>query len=254
VGGDPDRLALLDNFCWGNPNLPDRLGGLVRAAKGCYEAARVFEAPFISGKDSLNNEYVDSDGRRRPIPGTLLISAMAIVPDVRQAVTMDIKAAGNLIYLVGRTGNELGGSLLAHHYELAADTAPLLPVKALQTAQALHRAIRQGLVRACHDLSEGGLAVAAAEMALAGGLGLTFELEMVPVTPEVTHLLVTLFSESNGRWLVEVSPEHTTAFEETMADCFVACCGRVTAEPWLRIGPIELEVSRLDTVWRGQGQ
>ncbi|RMF01038.1 MAG: phosphoribosylformylglycinamidine synthase, partial [Chloroflexi bacterium] len=76
VGADPDRLAILDNFCWGNPNLPDRLGGLVRAAKGCHDAALAFDLPYISGKDSLNNEYVDKDGRRTPIPGTLLISAV----------------------------------------------------------------------------------------------------------------------------------------------------------------------------------
>jgi phosphoribosylformylglycinamidine synthase len=243
---------LLDNFCWGNPNLPDRLGGLVRAAKGCYEAARAFDAPFISGKDSLNNEYVDSNGERTPIPGTLLISAIAIVPDARQAVTMDAKAAGDLIYLVGETGAELGGSLLAHHYKLTARSVPGLPAKALKTARALHSAIRRGLVRACHDLSEGGLAVAAAEMALAGRLGLTFDLASIPVGSEVSHTLVTLFSESNGRWLVEVAPADMAAFEVCMSGCRTVRCGQVRAEPWLRLGPIETTVSRLDEAWRGQ--
>jgi phosphoribosylformylglycinamidine synthase len=252
VGGDPDRLALLDNFCWGNPNLPDRLGGLVRAAKGCYTAARAFDAPFISGKDSLNNEYVGRDGRRLPIPGTLLISAIAIVPDIRQAVTMDAKAAGNLIYLVGETKAELGGSLLAEHYPIASQTVPTLPPQALQTARALHQAIRQGLVQACHDLSEGGLAVAAAEMALAGRLGLDLDLASVPVAPEVDHPLVALFSESNGRWLVEVAPEQAPVFEETLRGCSLARCGRVTAEPWLKLGPLHLEIDRLEAVWRGE--
>ena len=146
VGGDPDQLSLLDNFCWGNPNLPDRLGGLVRAAKGCYDAALAFQAPFISGKDSLNNEYVDSHGQRTPIPGTLLISAMAIVPDIRQVVTMDAKSAGNAIYMVGLTRSELGGSLLATHYDISAARPPGLPTNALHIARALHRAIRRGLV------------------------------------------------------------------------------------------------------------
>ncbi|MGC8782613.1 MAG: AIR synthase related protein, partial [Anaerolineae bacterium] len=101
VGADPDRIALLDNFCWGNPNLPDRLGGLVRSAWGCYDAAVAYGAPFISGKDSLNNEYTGADGRKHAIPGTLLISALGIVPDVSRTVTTALKAAGNRLYLVG---------------------------------------------------------------------------------------------------------------------------------------------------------
>ncbi len=73
VGADPDRIAILDNFCWGNPALPDRLGSLVECARGCYDAAVAYGTPFISGKDSLNNEYADADGTRHAIPGTLLI-------------------------------------------------------------------------------------------------------------------------------------------------------------------------------------
>ncbi|MEW5960257.1 MAG: phosphoribosylformylglycinamidine synthase subunit PurL [Chloroflexota bacterium] len=253
VGGDPDQLSLLDNFCWGNPNLPDRLGGLVRAAKGCYDAARAFDAPFISGKDSLNNEYVDSQGQRTPIPGTLLISAMAIVPDIQHVVTMDAKRAGDVIYIVGQTRRELGGSLLARHYDVAGDIPPTLPPRPLETARALHRAMRRGLVRACHDLSEGGLAVAAAEMALAGGLGLSIDLAQAPLVAAVGDPLLALFSESNGRWLVEVAPELAAAFEETLAGYVAARCGAVIAAPLLRVGPIEVEVSRLDAAWRGQG-
>jgi phosphoribosylformylglycinamidine synthase len=252
VGGDPDRLALLDNFCWGNPNLPDRLGSLVRAAKGCHDAARAFDAPFISGKDSLNNEYVGTDGQRTPIPGTLLISAVAIVPDLRQAVTMDTKRAGNALYIVGTTRDELGGSLLAQHYGLPASHPPALPPHALEHARALHRAMRAGLVRACHDLSEGGLAVAAAEMALAGGLGLEIDLARIPtdLPADQAHPALLLFSESNGRWLVEVDPADADAFEQVLHDCTAARCGHVSEEPTLRAGPIGLEVARLDQAWR----
>jgi phosphoribosylformylglycinamidine synthase len=254
VGADPDRLALLDNFCWGNPNLPDRLGGLVRAAKGCYDAARAFDAPFISGKDSLNNEYVDASGQRTPIPGTLLVSAIAIVPEIQRVVTMDAKYAGSLLYLVGETGDELGGSLLAVHYDLPdCSPPPALPRQPLTTARALHQAIRRGLVQACHDLSEGGLAVAAAEMALAGGLGMILDLERVPLRPGLKspHPALLLFSESNGRWLVEVLAKDATSFEEVMADCPAARCGVVTQEAVLRAGPLEVEVERLDRAWRG---
>ena len=104
VGADPDRIAILDNFCWGNPTYPDRLGALVRACQGCYDAALAYRAPFISGKDSLYNEF-----NGKPIPGTLLISAIAIVPDMAACVTADLKAPGNLLFLVGETRTGTGG-------------------------------------------------------------------------------------------------------------------------------------------------
>ncbi|NTU84029.1 MAG: phosphoribosylformylglycinamidine synthase subunit PurL, partial [Chloroflexales bacterium] len=113
VGGDPGRTAILDNFCWGDPRQPDRMAGLVRAAAGCYDAAVAFGTPFISGKDSLNNEYRDATGARVAIPPTLLISAISHVPDVRRCVTMDLKEAGDALYVVGATRDELGGSHLA---------------------------------------------------------------------------------------------------------------------------------------------
>ncbi|RMF02358.1 MAG: phosphoribosylformylglycinamidine synthase subunit PurL, partial [Chloroflexi bacterium] len=199
----------------------------------------------------LNNEYVDKEGRRTPIPGTLLISAVAIAPDIRQAVTMDLKAAGNRLYVVGQTRNELGGSLLGRHFGLSGGVPPTLPDDAPRAARALHRAIRRGTVRACHDCSEGGLAVAAAEMALAGGLGLEIQLDAVPVAAGADHPLITLFSESNSRWLVEVEPAQAAAFETEMAGCTIAQIGRVTAEPLLRAGAIQIPVDALEQAWRG---
>src|SRR5262249_30564311 len=140
VGADPDRIALLDNFCWGDPNSPERLGELVRCAQGCHDAAIAYNAPFISGKDSLKNEYAEENGRRA-IPGTLLMSAIGILPDLQHAVTMDLKAPGNLLYLVGETRTELGGS---HYALINADTGgmPPQPVPtALELLRSLHRAI-----------------------------------------------------------------------------------------------------------------
>ena len=127
VGADPDQVSLLDNFSWGNPNLPDRLGGLVRCTQGCYDAAVAFGAPFISGKDSLNNEYTGEDGKKHAIPGTLVISALAMVPDVRRTVTMDLKAAGNLLYLVGLTRGEMGGSSYVRMMRSAGNPLPSPP-------------------------------------------------------------------------------------------------------------------------------
>jgi len=171
AGADPDQVALLDNFCWGNCNRPTTFGTLVRAAQACYDGAMGFGTPFISGKDSLNNEFVCEDGRVISIPATLLVSAIGIVDNVNQCVTMDAKQAGNLLFVVGSTGNELGGS---HFYRLSGQTGANVPkveiTRALRTAQKLSEAIRKGLVRSCHDCSEGGLAVALAEMAFAGGL------------------------------------------------------------------------------------
>ncbi|MDX1523620.1 MAG: AIR synthase-related protein, partial [Anaerolineae bacterium] len=136
--------------------------------------------------------------------------------------------------------------------DLPATVPPGLPNKPLATARALHQAIAAGLVRACHDLSEGGLAVAAAEMALAGGLGLEIDPATLPVAADVDHPLITLFSESNGRWLVEVTPEQAGEFERTMKDSPVTRCGRVTAELKLIVGPIAADVGELNRIWRGE--
>jgi len=228
VGADPDRVALLDNFCWGNPALPDRLGGLVRAAQGCHDAALTYGAPFISGKDSLNNEYVDPTGRKRAIPPTLLVSSLGIVPDVRQAVTMDLKGAGNLLYVVGETRAELGASLYYRLHGSLGNAVPAPVPDAIENMRALHRAMRAGLVRACHDASEGGLAVTAAEMTLAGRLGLELDLADLPRTPDVETDDAALFAESSGRFLVEVAPQDRSAFEKAMQGRPVARLGRVT--------------------------
>jgi phosphoribosylformylglycinamidine synthase len=227
VGADPRRIALLDNFCWGNTNRPEQLGSLVRAAVACHDLAIALGTPFISGKDSLNNEYhfQAANGSRQTItiPPTLLISALGQIDDVRRAVTMDLKEPGNRLYLVGLTKDELGGShyspSLGERIGLRADKVPQVdPVAAKRTFSALHRAVSSGLVRSCHDLSEGGLAVAAAEMAFAGGLGLSIELADLPheVDSSTAATATLLFSESNTRFLCEVRPDNSAAFEEAL--------------------------------------
>ena len=138
VGADPARTAILDNFCWGNPNLPDRLGGLVRAAQGCHDAAVALRLPFISGKDSLFNEYRLADGSSRPIPGTLLISAIGIVPDTRRVSSMYLKRPGNLIYLVGVTGDDLGGSLAQRLHGQQGGRAPVVRLSSARRSLQRH--------------------------------------------------------------------------------------------------------------------
>lgn len=206
------RIALLDNFSWGNPSKEDRMGQLLEAVRACHDGAFGFDAPFISGKDSLNNEY-KVGGESRPIPGTLLISAVGIIPDVRRAVTMDVKKDGDFVYTIGKTKNELGGS---HFYELLGLKGGSVPSVDFASAKSgfdsLIISIDEGLVASCHDCSEGGLAVALAESAFAGGIGMLVDLGKVP--SDVADAGRILFSESNSRFVVTVTPENAAAFEK----------------------------------------
>jgi phosphoribosylformylglycinamidine synthase len=228
VGASIERAAILDNFCWGNTRRPDQLGALLRAALACYDCAVGFGVPFVSGKDSLNNEF--NTGREViAVPGTLLISAMAVMEDVRRAVTMDLKEPGNALYLVGLTYPELGGSHYLELFGLRGSSVPQVRVRqARRLMTALSDAVAGGLVRACHDLSEGGLGVAAAEMGFAGGVGLELALAKVPFEgPEGGRRdSVVLFSESASRFLVEVPPAGARQFEERLKGLPAARIGR----------------------------
>jgi len=247
VGADPARIAILDNFCWGNTDRPETLGSLVRAALACHDVAVALGTPFISGKDSLNNEFRPAGREPISIPPSLLISALGQVDDVSQCVTMDLKEAGNALYLVGLTHEELGGSHLALVEGLTGGQVPKVDaVRAKQTFHAMHQAVHAGLVRACHDLSEGGLAVAAAEMAFAGGLGAEIALELVPPGNGSKHARVLLFSESNTRFLIEVRPDLAMAFEDCLREVPHARVGRVTDLDCLEITDDGLRVISAD--------
>ncbi len=235
VGGDPDHTAILDNFSWGNCDKPDRLGALVLAAEGCRDAALAYGTPFISGKDSLNNEYRVGD-ETIAIPPTLLVSALAVVPDVSRAVTMDWKGAGNHLYQVGATLPELGGSHYAVVEGRDGGTVPAPDLdRAPRVMRALAAALRDGLARSVHDLSEGGLAVAAAESAFAGGYGAELDLSgfdaAFPAGYDADSTL--LYSESCTRFLVEVAPENAAAFERALDGMPLTRVGRTHAEPEL---------------------
>jgi len=246
VGADPDRIAILDNFCWGNTERAETLGTLVRAAIGCHDAAIAFGTPFVSGKDSLNNEfsYEDACGVRRTvaIPSTLLITALGQVADIEQCVTMDLKQAGNLLLLVGETRAEFGGSQIFVRRGLRGGSVPRVQ---LQTAPAIFRAvhavIRRGLVLSCHDLSEGGLATAVAEMAFAGEVGVELQLDAairdagLAELPESLRAGGLLFSESNTRFLLEVRAADMSAVRELLGSVPHQEIGRTTATGELQI-------------------
>ena len=244
VGGR--RIALLDNFTWGSPEYKDRIGSLVEACKACHDFGVAYGTPFISGKDSLYNE-----SPLGPIVPTLLITALGIVPSVERAVTMDAKAAGNPLYIVGETAPELGGS---EYYNLLGHLGASVPkLDASRTSTAYRRlitAIDAGYIRACHDLSEGGLAVSLAEMAFTGGLGIDVDITKVPVAGEMRDDLL-LFSESNGRLLVEVSKGDEKAFETLMKGSTVARIGSIAKEPRINVaknGKIVFELGNKETI------
>jgi len=250
VGGR--RIALLDNFTWGNPEKPDRLGSLVKACQACYDFAKSFETPFISGKDSLYNESPTG-----PVTPTLLITAVGIIPDVRKAVSLDLKQSGNPVYIVGQTLPELGGS---EYYKLKGFVGKKVPkvraASAKRTIDALVKAIDLGWVRACHDLSEGGLAVAAAEMAFAGDCGIDLWLKKVPKSKSLKRNDFTLFSESNSRFLIEVTEKHKQDFEDLMKNNVFSMVGRVKKEQYFSVyglndkRMVDISLAELRNAWK----
>jgi phosphoribosylformylglycinamidine synthase len=261
VGADPKKIAILDNFCWGHTDRPETLGSLVRAALGCRDLSIKYQTPFISGKDSLHNEFSfnDDSGARQTIsiPSTLLISAMGQVEDVKTCTTMDLKASGNVLYQIGVTKDELGGS----HWSLVTETVggdvPQVDAEsAMTTFIALHHAIESGLVRSCHDISEGGLAAAIAEMAFAGGLGAEVDVSSIDVSNLSNDLeLVRLFSESNSRFVVEVTTDNEAAFESAMSDVAIAKLGSVNDSGTLTVRSadnvlISEPIAKLKSVWQ----
>ncbi len=244
VGTDPSRIAILDNFCWPSCQKPENLGSLVRAAEGCYDGAKAYRTPFVSGKDSLNNQlkYTDpATGKERviEIPPTLLISGMGIVPDVRRGVSMDAKRAGNVLILVGHTTDAMGGShyvgLAGAQSDAVSSKVPHLDLAAgPQTARAVSSLIAQGLVASAHDVSDGGLLTAISEMLIASpGLGASLDFSKVHADP-----IAAAFSESPSRYVLEVAAADVPRIGKALADI-----------PWTQVGQID-DTSRL--MWIAQ--
>lgn len=253
VGADPDRIAILDNFCWPGCDDPHWLGSLVRAAEACYDGAKAYRTPFISGKDSLNNQFTTEEGQSIRIPPTLLISGMGIVEDSDRAVTMDLKAKGNVLLLVGLTSYTLGGS---HYAALAGLVQGDLPQVDLEAGPANARGvaelIRAGMVRAAHDVSDGGLLVAVAEMAFAGGLGVQVDLNMVPVDDDVDQV-ERAFAETPSRYLLELSRKDVSRAQKILGDVPSAVIGKIRDSGKMEIvnniDPCECSLEFLRDAW-----
>ena len=235
-GGSLDRMAVLDNFCWCDPvaseKNPDgeyKLAQLVRANKALYDYTALFGTPCISGKDSMKNDYVNG-GMRISIPPTLLISAISRMPDARRAVTVDFKRGGDLIILLGTTFAELAGSEYFAELGLSGNMAPRVDgERALRTYRALEKAVRKGLVRSAHDVSDGGIGVAIAESAFAGGLGAEIDLAAVP-RAGVFRDDYLLFSESQSRFVITVKEEQADAAVRIFRSLPYGVIGKVTED------------------------
>jgi phosphoribosylformylglycinamidine synthase len=262
VGADPCRIAILDNFCWGYTDRAETLGSLVRAALGCHDVAVVLETPFISGKDSLNNEFSclmpDGTSQTLSIPPSLLISALGQVDDVERCVTMDFKEPGNPIYQIGITKTELGGSHFCLVSQLQGGRVPRVDAAlAKQVFRGVYLAIQAGCVRACHDLSEGGLAVSLAEMCFSGGWGARVNLDglVIPDDETIDRAAVLLFSESNSRFLCEVRRDRIRDFERLFADLPCTRIGEVTNPDRIEVHDgdqriLDADINALKDAWQ----
>ncbi len=236
TGGTLDKMALLDNFCWSDPVLSDRnpegpykLAQLVRANRALYYYTTLFGTPCISGKDSMKNDYMFKD-IKISVPQTVLMSCISVIPDIAKVMTMDFKAAGDLIIVVGTTFAEMAGS----EYFSGAGLMGNIPPKvsgptAKRTYKAMERAIREGIIRSCHDASDGGIGCALAESAFAGGLGVDLDLSGVPARGIFRDDFL-LFSESASRFIVSVAEKHMEAFTTRFRSIPYGILGRTTQD------------------------
>jgi phosphoribosylformylglycinamidine synthase len=266
TGADPDRIALLDNFCWGDTRRPESLGTLVEACRACHDVAVDLGSPFVSGKDSLNNVFAWTDAAGKPrelsIPPTLLATAMGQVDDVRRVVTPDLKRPGNRLAVIGLTRDDLAGSQLEALGVVTGGQVPRIDAPSCrETFRRLARAIRDGGVLACHDISDGGLLAAVAEMAIGGGIGATIDLGKVPALlggAQGRHADLTIaFTETPCRFVCEVAPESATRMGEWLDGIPWAWVGEVVTAPELSItgcfGAEEsVKLDRLARAWRSR--
>jgi len=249
VGCDPGHMAALDNFCWCDPIVsetnPDgryKLAQLVRANRALYDLLPVYGIPLISGKDSMKNDVM-VQGKKISIPPTLLVSVIGKIPDVRHAISMDFKHPSHLVYILGMTYPELAGSEYYETYGCKGGQVPRVrAMEAWERYRRVHEAMVSGLVRSCHDCSDGGLGVALVEKALAGGFGADIDCSKIPAEG-CEGVDEVLFSESQSRLVLTVAPGDRGAFEALFeGDDSIACIGTVREdrEVVFRDGPSPL--------------
>lgn len=258
TGGDINHCAILDNFSWGNCNKEDRLGAAVRACYACLHAARAYGTPFISGKDSLNNEFLTEAGVSIHIPHTLLISAIGKAVGLDALTTSDLKKPGSKLFLVGYTQREFAGSHFEHVTGNKGDQPPRVnPELALKSFRAINSAQEAGIVLSAHDCAEGGLAVCLAEMCIGGrvGAGVKLRQELAATDADIDDNTL-LFAESNSRIVLEVAAENEAGLLRFFEGVPIFEIGevnkgmRLTIEGLQGTIPVDLPVDELVAAWR----
>ncbi len=255
VGANPDKIGLLDNFCMGNPEDPKELGRLVECVKAISHAADAFNAPFISGKDSFYNYFETPEGPIN-VPVTFLCSGFGVVESPEHATGSSMRRTDSKLYMIGYTEDEMGGSVFNRTHGVTDSKVPQTDcTKNFALYKAYYGALTSGLVLSAHDISEGGLAVAAAEMAFSGKGGIKLDLSKLPTENGWKSPAVPLFSESTGRILVEVDGEFAADFEAAMEGYPCACVGETTPEARLTATccggtVLDCEVATLKKLWK----
>jgi phosphoribosylformylglycinamidine synthase len=251
VGGKMDMIAGLDNFCWPDPvqseKTPDgtyKLAQLVRANQALYNYTKAFKVPCISGKDSMKNDSTRGS-RKISIPPTVLFSAISKMDDISKAVSLDAKFAGDLVYVIGNTANELGGSEYYAMFDAVGNKVPKVDAQyAKKVYQAVSKITEAELAHSLHTPALGGLGVAFAKTAMGGRLGLKIDLDKVPLSEPCSAAQI-LYSESNTRFLMTVSPENAEKAEKLLTGIPFAKVGEVTTEPVLEISGTSIETGKI---------
>lgn len=252
MGANPERIALLDNFCWCSSNDPERLGQLKETAKACYDLAVAFEAPFISGKDSMFNDFKGFDQNGDPVkisvPPTLLISSIGVIDDITKTVSLDAKMEGDLVYILGETGDELAGSEYLTMSNGKGGAVPAVNAQENKKLyEAFYKAVQKDLIASSVSIGQGGLGIALAKKSIGGMLGLDISLQNLP--GKISRDDFVLYSESQGRILITIAPENKKAFESAIKGNIFQRIGKVTAEQIIRIsGSNGKEIINLELV------
>ncbi|MFH0820201.1 MAG: AIR synthase-related protein, partial [Candidatus Peregrinibacteria bacterium] len=254
VGADPDYMAIMDNFCWCSSNEPERLGELKAAVQACYDTAKIYGTPFISGKDSMFNDFKGYDAKGNPIkvsvPPTLLISGLGVIPDAQKTQTLDVKVPGDLIYVLGSTRPELGGSEYWAMRGFTGNSVPQVNAKrALELYRKVFQVMQHDLLASCISVNVGGLGVALAKMAIAGELGLEVDLTKVSCenVERKDHLL---FSETQSRFVMTIDPKNQKKFETHFGNS-ARLIGTVTKKPRLKISDVvDVDVATLAEAYK----
>ncbi len=259
VGGNVDYMALMDNFCWCSSNEEERLGQVKEAARACYDVTTAMGTPLISGKDSMFNDFKGFDENGEPIkisvPPTLMVSSVGVIENVEKCITLDPKVAGDLVYVIGETKNELGGSEYFHMYdEIGAEVPKVNVENSLILYRDYYKAIQQNLIASSISVGLGGFGVAFMKMAIAGKMGLDINLQTI-ANQKVIRDDYLIFSESQTRFVVTVDPNKKEQFEEMLPKAnFV---GTVLEEPKVTLKGlsgetvVDLSVDELGEAYRG---